>query len=249
MYQDLAQKLKKFAMLEKDPVAIYLSKTLPEGAEKVEGGLSFCKMIDIAREEQKTIYASVNEIQGCQTGIHVLGMGEIDPAVRRGDPDFDEHGVSPSLRIARRAFSHRHIIEANSINYVTVCPLEKAEKEPDVVFVQGKPANTSLLTYAYINFIGRYPLGLAGNAFCSACIAAPYLTGEMTYGVGLHYFGGPPNIMKYKMDEMFVGIPGEVLKPMVEQLSTQRERVMKFMAEKAKRAEQEAAKASQQAKP
>jgi hypothetical protein len=55
--------------------------------------------------------------------------------------------------------------------------------------------------------------------------------------------------MKYKMDEMFVGIPGEVLKPMVEQLSTQRERVMKFMAEKAKRAEQEAAKTSQQTKP
>lgn len=68
-------------------------------------------------------------------------MGEVDPALRRGDPDYEEHGISPSLRIARRAFSHRHIIEANSINYVKVCPLSQADEEPDVVFIQGKPAN------------------------------------------------------------------------------------------------------------
>jgi uncharacterized protein (DUF169 family) len=242
MYQDLAQKLKEYARLEKDPVAIYLSKKPPEGVEKVEFKLAFCKMIEIAREKQTGIYASADDLPVCETGIHVLGMGEIDPAVRRGDPDFEEHGVSPSLRIARRIFSHRYILEANSINYVTVLPLEKAQSEPDVVFIQGKPANVSLLTYAYMNFIGRYPLGLAGNAFCSACVAAPYLTGEMTYGVGLHYFGGPGHVMKYGMDEMFVGIPGELLKPMVEQLVSQRERVSKFMMERRRRLEQEAAK-------
>lgn len=243
MYKDLALKLKKHAMLQKDPVAVYLSKKPPKGVEKVKDKVAFCKMFDIVREEQKCVYASADD-QDCETGVHVLGMGIIDPAVARGDPDFDEHGVSPSLKIARRIFSHRYILEANSINYVTVCPLEKAQNEPDVVFVQGKPANTSLLTYAYMNFIGRYPLGLAGNAFCSACVAAPYLTGEMTYGVGLHYFGGPPNIMKYQKDEMFIGIPGEMLKPIVEQLVSQRERVSKFMAERMRKEEQEAAKTS-----
>jgi uncharacterized protein (DUF169 family) len=244
MYRDLALKLKKYAMLQKDPVAIYLSKKPPEGVKKVEGKVAFCKMFDIAREKRECIYASAGE-QDCQTGIHVLGMGVIDPAVRRGDPDYEEHGISPSLRIARRAFSHRHALEANSVSYVTVCPLDKAQSEPDVVFVQGKPANASLLTYAYINFLGRYPLGLAGNAFCSACVAAPYLTGEMTYGLGLHYFGGPPNIMKYQTDEMFIGIPGELLKPIVEQLEAQNERVSRFLEERRRRAEQEAAKKNQ----
>ncbi len=230
VYQELSEKLRKFARLEKDPVAIYLTKKIPEEVEKVEADMAFCKMFDIAREERRCIYASEEELQACQMGIHVLGMGVIDPAVRRGDPDYEVHGVSPSLRIARRAFSHRHIIEANSINYVTVCLLEKAQSEPDVVFVQGKPANASLLVYAFVNFLGRYPLGLAGNSFCSACVAAPYLTGEMTYGLGLHYYGGPPDIMKYDTDEMFVGIPGELLKPIVEQLVSQNERVSKMMA-------------------
>jgi uncharacterized protein (DUF169 family) len=186
-------------------------------------------MFDIVRNKQKAIYASADDLWVCETGIHVLGMGEIDPAVRRGDPDYEEHGVSPSLRIARRIFSHRYVIEANSINYVTVCPLEKAQIEPDVVFVQGKPASVSVITYGYMNFIGRYPLGLAGNSFCSACVSAPYLTGEMTYGIGMHYFGGPPYIMKYGLDEMFVGIPGELLKPIVDQIVSQSERVSKMV--------------------
>jgi uncharacterized protein (DUF169 family) len=61
------------------------------------------------------------------------------------------------------------------------------------------------------------------------------MTGEMTYGVGLHYYGGPPDIMKYTHDEMFVGIPGEVLKPVVEQLVNQRERLTKIMGERMRR--------------
>jgi uncharacterized protein (DUF169 family) len=238
MYKELAETLKKYARLERDPLAIFLSKKEPGGAERVEGSVAFCKIFDMARDDGKCYYASKEELGACETGIHVLGMGEIDPAVRRGDPDYDEHGVSPSLRIARRAFSHRQIIEANSMNYVKVCPLSEAEEEPDVVFVQGKPANISLLSYAYVNFLGRYPLGLAGNSFCSACIAAPYLTGEMTYAVGLHYYGGPPDIMKYTQDEMFMGIPGEVVKPVVEQLVDQRERLSKIMGERMRRMRQ-----------
>jgi uncharacterized protein (DUF169 family) len=235
MYKELAETLKKYARLERDPLAIYLTKKPPEGAESVEGSVAFCKMFDMARDDGKCYYASKDELGACETGIHVLGMGEVDPALRRGDPDYEEHGISPSLRIARRAFSHRHIIEANSINYVKVCPLSQADEEPDVVFIQGKPANISLLSFAFVNFVGRYPLGLAGNSFCSACIAAPYMTGEMTYGVGLHYYGGPPDIMKYTHDEMFMGIPGEVLKPVVEQLVNQRERLTKIMGERRRR--------------
>lgn len=231
-YKELSVTLKKFARLDKDPVAIFLSKKVPEKAEKLNESVAFCKMFDLARDEHRCLYASKTELGGCETGIHVLGIGEISPNVRRGDPDYEEHGVSPSLRIARRIFSHRHIIEANSINYVAVCPLDMAASEPDVIFIQGKPGPASLLSYAYMNFLGKYPLGLAGNSFCSACIAAPYLTGEMTYGLGLHYYGGPPDIMKYNMDEMFVGIPGELLKPIIEQLVSQRERIEKIMQER-----------------
>ena len=229
-YAELAETLKKYARLERDPLAIFLSKKVPENTEKVEGSVAFCKMFDIARDEKRCLYASENELHACETGIHVLGLGEIDPSVRRGDPDYEEHGVSPSLRIARRIFSQRKTLEPNSIKYVKVCPLELATDEPDVIFIQGKPSNVSLLSYAYANFLGRYPLGLAGNSFCAACIATPYVTGEMTYGVGLHYYGGPPDIMKYSTDEMFVGIPGELLVPIVKQLVSQRERITKIMS-------------------
>ena len=168
MYQDLAATLKEYARLERDPLAIYLTKKLPEGTEKVEGSVAFCKMFDMARDDGKCYYASKDELGACETGIHVLGMGEIDPAVRRGTRTMTSTGSRPSLRIARRAFSHRHILEANSINYVKVCPLSAAGVELDVVFVQGKPVNVSLLSYAFINFIVHYPIGLAGNSFCSA---------------------------------------------------------------------------------
>ncbi|MBM3291447.1 hypothetical protein FJY84_02085 [Candidatus Bathyarchaeota archaeon] len=231
-YNELSATLKKYTRLDRDPVAIYLSKKAPTNAEKLSGSTAFCKMFDLARNDHKSIYASKAELGGCETGFHVLGLGEIKPDVRRGDPDYEEHGVSPSLRIARRIFSHRHVVEANSINYVTACPLDMATEEPDVIFIQGKPGQISLISYAYLNFLGKYPLGLAGNSFCSACIAAPYLTGEMTYGLGLHYYGGPPDIMKYNVDEMFVGIPGELLKPINEQLMNQRTRIEKIMQER-----------------
>ncbi len=248
MYRNLGVKLKEYASLEKDPLAVYLSKNLLEGAEKLEDNVSFCKMFEIVREKQKAIYASAKELY-CQTPINVLGMGEIDPAVRRGDTDVEDHGVTPSLRIARRIFSQRHVVETGSVSYVTICPLEKAKSEPDVVVVQGNPASAQRITYAYMNFLGHYPLGLVGSSLCSACVAAPYLTGEVTYTLGMHYFGGPPYVLKYPADEMFVGIPGELLKPVVEQLVSQKERISrmtpKLMAralERRRKTEQDAAK-------
>lgn len=248
MYEDLDLKLKKYARLEKDPLAVYLSKKLPEGAEKLEGNVSFCKMFDIVREKQKAVYASEKELY-CRTPVHVFGMGEIDPAVRMGDAEFEGHGVSPSLRISRRKFSLRHVLEAGSADYVTVCLLEKAKSEPDVVVVQGKPANAQQLGNAYMNFIGRYPVGLMGSTLCSALVAAPYQTGEMTYILGEHYFGGPPYVLNCPKDEMFVAIPGELLKPIVEQLVSQKERVEKMVPKlkerelaQMKKAEQEATK-------
>jgi len=84
LYQDLAATLKEYTRLERDPLAIYLTKKLPEGTEKVEGSVAFCKMFDMARDDGKCYYASKDELGACETGIHVLGMGEIDPAVRRG---------------------------------------------------------------------------------------------------------------------------------------------------------------------
>ena len=57
MYQDLAATLKEYARLERDPLAIYLTKKLPEGTEKVEGSVAFCKIFDMARDDGKCYHA------------------------------------------------------------------------------------------------------------------------------------------------------------------------------------------------
>ncbi len=62
---------------------------------------------------------------------------------------------------------------------------------------------------------GKNTTGLTGPPICSGVVAFPFLTGEVVYSLGDL---GARRFMKLKDEDIFVGIPAELLPDIVENL-------------------------------
>jgi uncharacterized protein (DUF169 family) len=72
-----------------------------------------------------------------------------------------------------------------------------------------------LITEAYAYESGKRTTGMTGPPICSSIVAAPFLTGDVIYSLGDH---GARNYMNIRDDEVFVGIPAELLTMITENL-------------------------------
>jgi uncharacterized protein (DUF169 family) len=221
-YKEISEKLKRLLSLESSPVAISIGLETPKGVKQLEGKLPLCKMIDKVRLEEKSFYATA-ENQGCAGGLRNLGFKGDPEQIRRETIELSEtlyeRGIYSSFASALRGRIQLPSIELGTTEIVSFSTLKDSKSEPNSVLIVCNPKQAMDIISSSERQTGiSKARGLSGS-ICSTVIALPILTGEITYSLG----GGGTRInMKVEDEELFVGIPAELLESLVKNLEKRR---------------------------
>jgi uncharacterized protein (DUF169 family) len=218
MYTEISNKIKETLGLESTPIAISFSTEVPQGVEQLKGKLRLCQMLDKVRFEGESFYTTA-ENHGCDGGANSCGLREPNERSKTGEFLAKDLGLFGSKRAARRFINSNPRIEFGTVTVVSFSPLEKATFEPDVVVLICNSRQGMKIGEAFAYESGKRTAGLTGPPICSAVVAAPFLTGEVVYSLGDH---GARKFMKVKDEDIFVGIPAELLPEIVENLGKMR---------------------------
>ncbi len=213
MNADLSNKMKKTLGLESSPIAISFSIEAPEGVEKMQGRARLCQMLDKVRLEGES-FSTVSECHECDGGASSCGLKMMSESRKTGE-FLVKLGLFESQRAARRFLSSNPRIEFGTVRTVSFSPLEKAKLEPDVVVLVCNAKQGMQIAEAFAYKSGKRTTGMTGPPICSAVVAAPFLTGEVVYSLG---DAGARKYMKLNNEDIFVGIPAELLPDIVENL-------------------------------
>ncbi len=205
-YAAFSEDLKGALELEYPPIAISFSNEPPVGVERLKGGLRLCQMLDKVRFEGAVFYTTT-ENHACDGGSSSCGLKEINERIKTGE-FLCKMGLFSTKRAARRFAKANPRIDPGTVKIVSFSPLEKATFEPDVVALICNARQAMRVAEAYGYDTGKRATGLTGSPICSSIVAAPFLTGEIIYSLGDH---GARNYMNIRDEDIFVGIPAELL--------------------------------------
>lgn len=213
-YEVLANDMKKSLQLDNSPVAISFSINIPDGVGQIKSEMRLCQMLDRVRFDGDVFYTTPGDHK-CDGGSGSCGMKEMSERIKTGE-FLCKMGLFGSNRAARRFINSNPRIEPGTVKIVSFSPLEKATFEPDVVAIICNAKQGMIIAEAFAYESGKRTLGMTGPPICSSIVAAPYLTGEVTYSFGDH---GARNYMKIKDEDVFVGVPAELLQSIAENLN------------------------------
>jgi uncharacterized protein (DUF169 family) len=218
-YIELGEKLSELLKLENEPVAIKWSMKEPKNLEKEEVKSRFCSKLEKAKSGE-VFYATLEE-EECMGGARYSGlkdMGEYPANVQSG-AFMVPKGLYKNIPAVQRSRENENYINPGIFNAVSFAPLNKAEFEPDVIFMicNGKQGMEILHANAYDS--GEHGLGADAAPVCSSMAAAPYMTGKVTYGFG--DVAARKN-MDISQEDIMVSIPGSDLSRIVSNLKEMR---------------------------
>ena len=212
-YVELSNKMKKSLKLGSSPIAISFSTKAPKGVEQIKSEMRLCQMLDKVRFDSEIFYTT-SDNHTCDGGSSSCGMKDLSERIKNGE-FLLKMGLFGSERAARRFINSNPRIESGTVKVVTFSPLEKVTFEPDVIVQICSAKQGMIIAEAFAYESGKRTLGMTGPPICSSIVAAPFLTGEVVYSFGDH---GARNNMRIKDEEVFVGIPAELLPCIVENL-------------------------------
>lgn len=218
MYADLSKRMKKTLDLDSSPVAVTFSIEPPEGVEEMTEELRLCQMLDKARLLGESFYTTAANHR-CDGGASSCGLKAMGDRVKTGEFLSENLHLFGSRRAARRFSAANPRIEYGTVRVVTFSPLEKALTAPDIVVLVCNPRQAMEIAEASAYETGGRAAGLTGPPICSSIVAAPFLTGEVVYSLG---DTGVRKYMRVRDEDVFVGIPAELLANVLENLATMR---------------------------
>ncbi len=179
-YEELSKKFRKFFELPSSPVAVRIIT----GSEKKTSTqpMRFCEMVRKSAVYGESFVFGVEELT-CTSGELALGFTE---------PCYGE--VYPRIKPANTKF-------------VSVEPLEKADKKPDVVIVIGTPRRIMRISTILAQLHEKQPVEARFKgefAVCGECTAIPFMEKKVNLSMlcnGARMFSG------YRDDEVVMGFP------------------------------------------
>jgi len=213
MDKKLSRELKEVLDLKSSPIAISFTNEAPDAVTLMRGKARLCEMLDKVRLNGKSFY-TVSECHDCDGGAGSCGLRLPSEASRTGE-FLVKMGLFGSTRAAVRFLHSNPRIEFGTAKVVSFSPLEKATFEPDVVVLVCNAKQGMEMAEAFAYDTGKRVTGLTGPPICSAVVAAPLLSGEITYSLG---DAGARHYMQMKDDDILVGIPAELLPQIVANL-------------------------------
>ncbi len=180
-YEELSKKFRKFFELPSSPVAV---RIISEGSLQKTSmqPMRFCEMVRRSAVYGESFVFGVEELT-CTSGELALGFTE---------PSYGE--VYPRIKPANTKF-------------VSVEPLEKADKKPDVVIVVGTPRRIMRISTILAQLHEKQPVEARFKgefAVCGECTAIPFMEKKVNLSMlcnGARMFSG------YRDDEIVMGFP------------------------------------------
>ncbi len=201
---EYAEKIKTILGLRYEPVAVKLirdGEECPVCCLKPEGQLSHCQAV-FAAKEGKCICLPM-DMQSCHVGASALGMIETPEKVASGEFHANM-GMHDSAAAAAKMMSDRFIPEKCSGE--AVCPLSKADFEPDVVIIVDIAERVYWIVPAFTAEKGGR-ISFSTSPFQCACediTSVPIVSGEPNISLGCF---GCRKKTDMKADELACGIP------------------------------------------
>lgn len=166
------------------------------------GKLALCQAIGICRRHGHSIVLSREDI-GCPNALFFLGFARPPEDYWRGSIAFTPFNQSEEAR-ARRSRSLA-FFPVGAFKAILIEPLAKADFEPDLILIYGRPAQMMRLVQAETFRSGEpLPFSASGGGSCSMEIVKPMLEkqiGMVLPGNGERIFG------LVQDDEMACSIP------------------------------------------
>jgi len=180
-YSELSTKFRKFFELPSSPVAV---RILSDGTDKKTSTspMRFCEMVRRSAVYGESFIFGVEELT-CTSAELALGFTE---------PTYGE--VYPRIKPA-------------NTKLVSVSPLEKTEKKPDVVVVIGTPRKIMRVSTILSQLHEKQPVEVKFKgefAVCGECTAIPFMEKKVNLSLlcnGARMFSG------YRDDEIVMGFP------------------------------------------
>jgi len=180
-YAELSMKFRKFFELPSSPVAI---RIINDGSEQKTSikPMRYCEMVRRSAFYGESFIFSVEELT-CTSAELALGFTE---------PSYGE--VYPRIKPA-------------NTKLVSISPLEKTEKKPDIVIIVGNPRKIMRISTIIAQLHEKQPVEVKFKgefAVCGECTAIPYLEKKVNLSLlcnGARMFSG------YRDDEVVMGFP------------------------------------------
>jgi len=218
-YNELGEKLNEFLKLENEPVAIKWSVKEPKNVKKEEGKSRFCKKLTKAMKGE-IFYATLEE-EECMGGARYSGLKDMRdyPVNVQSGAFMVPKGLYKNIPAVQRSRRNETYIEPGIFNSVVFAPLNKAEFEPDVIFMVCNAKQGMEILHANAYDSGEHGLGADVAPVCSSMAASSYMAGKVTYGFG---DVASRQIMDINQDDVMVSIPGSELSRIVSNLEEMR---------------------------
>jgi uncharacterized protein (DUF169 family) len=221
-YDELGQKLIKLMNFENEPVAIKWSVKEPENVKKDSEKSRFCaKLVKAADGE---IFYTTLEEEACLGGARYSGlkdMGEYPSNVQSG-AFMVPKGLFKNIPAVQRSRENESYINPGIFSAIIFAPLNKAEFEPDVIFIVCDAKQGMEILHANAYDSGEHGLGADAAPICSSMAATPYMTGKVTYGFG---DVASRQSMGISPKEIMVSIPASDLSRIISNLEEMRTKV------------------------
>jgi len=218
-YNELGEKLKNLMTFENEPVAIKWSVKEPKNVKKEKSKSRFCTKLTKAMNGE-TFYATVEE-EECMGGARYSGLKDMRefPANVQSGAFMVPRGLYKDIPAVQRSRENETYINPGIFNAVVFAPLNKAEFEPDVIFMVCNAKQGMEILHANAYDSGKHGIGADAVPVCSSMAATPYMTGKVTYGLG--DVAARKN-MDIKSEDIMVSIPGSDLHRIVSNLEEMR---------------------------
>jgi uncharacterized protein (DUF169 family) len=213
---NIGVELTRLLDLKNPPIAVALvpdGSQIPDDAERIEGPMRHCQMVDKVRREKKQFYALVDD-QQCKGGAAVMGLREMAPRLASGEVYYNL-GRFESLESAKKTMDQVPVLPAGSTRAILYGPLDTVTFRPDVVLIIDTPKKAMQLSQALIHHTGgRVNAGFAGiQSVCADGVVSPYKDGTISVSLGC---SGSRKFANIGEDEMIIGIPTEKVGDLLE---------------------------------
>ena len=218
-YNELGEKLNELIKFENEPVAIKWSVKEPKNVEKEENKSRFCKKLTKAMDGE-IFYATLEE-EECMGGARYSGLKDMReyPANVQSGAFMVPKGLYKNIPAVQRSRENETYINPGIFNAVVFAPLNKAEFEPDVIFMVCNAKQGMEILHANAYDSGEHGLGADAAPVCSSMAATPYMAGKVTYGFG---DVASRQSMDISPEDIMVSIPGSDLPRIVSNLEEMR---------------------------
>lgn len=217
-YAESSRILKETLQLKGSPVAIKIclsADTIPEGIDRISESVRHCQMVNLARNEGKIFYATVDN-HACMGGSWALGLRELTDSLKSGE-FYYKLGKFDSWPACKRTIDRIPHVESGMTYATMYAPLENTPFDPTVVLIIAAPkVMLKLAQCSLYKTGGRITSNFSGiQSVCSDACAQVYLNGTVNYSLGCDGSRKYSGIME---DEMVMGIPAELLTDIVSAL-------------------------------